>query len=359
MSDTLSSPLAADLNHIMAHTQGLWENLRGQKLFITGGTGFFGRWLLESFMKANEQLELNASVTVLTRNQADFRRKAPALSSRPNLQLHEGDVRSFQFPPGPFAACIHAATEGDIRVMASDPLQAFDVNVEGTRHVLEFARQAGVRQFLFTSSGAVYGDQPTGLERIPESFRGGPDPTDIQSVYGIPGEAKRAAESLCILYSRQFGFNCTIARCFTFVGPHLPLDGKFALGNFIRDALAGGAIRIGGDGTPQRSYLYSADLVIWLWTILFRGTNSQTYNVGSDEAYSIRQIAETVAQLIPTQPQVTIAQSPDASRPVRRYVPDVNRARRELGLEVWTPLDSAVRKTLEFHQSEQSQYHEN
>ena len=141
-------------------------------------------------------------------------------------------------------------------MMATDPLQVFDVNVEGTRQVLEFARQAGVRRFLFTSSGAVYGRQPADLERLPEHFPGGPDPTDTQSIYGIAGEAKRAAESLCALYARQFGLNTVMARCFTFVGPDLPLDGKFAIGNFLRDAIAGNAIGVGGDGTPYRSYLY-------------------------------------------------------------------------------------------------------
>ncbi|MEO6994951.1 MAG: NAD(P)-dependent oxidoreductase [Lacunisphaera sp.] len=342
-------PLAIDLDHIMAHTDGLWENLRGQKLFITGGTGFVGQWLLESFMRANDELQLEASVTVLTRDRAAFEQKAPALAARSNLELHEGDVRTFQFPAGEYAACIHAATEADSHVMASAPLQAFDINVEGARQALEFARHAGVRRFLFTSSGAIYGNQPPELDRIPEHFRGGPDPIDTQSTYGIPGEAKRAAESLCILYGRQYGFESVIARCFTFVGPHLPLQAKFAIGNFIRDALAGGPIRIAGDGTPLRSYLYASDLTIWLWTLLFRGASGQAYNVGSDEAYSISQVAECVAQQLAVRPLITKAQRQDPLRPIHRYVPDITRARNELGLDVWTSLDAAIHKTLKFH----------
>jgi nucleoside-diphosphate-sugar epimerase len=310
MTDVQSSPLATDLDEIMVRTGDLWAGLRQQNLFLTGGTGFFGRWLLESFLRANEQFDLQASVTVLTRDPVAFRQKAPSLATHAAVRLHQGDARNFQFPTGRFTACIHAATEADSHVMASNPLQAFDVNVEGTRRVLDFARHAGVKRFLFTSSGAIYGSQPPDLKSISEDYCGGPNPIDAESLYGIPGEAKRTAESLCILYARQYGFECSIARCFTFVGPHLVLDGKFAIGNFLRDALSGGPIRVGGDGTPQRSYLYAADLTVWLWTILFRGVNGQAYNVGSDEAFSIRQIAETVAHHAGAGARVTVAQPP-------------------------------------------------
>ena len=335
-----------DLDHILAHTQSLWDDLRGQCLFITGGTGFFGIWLLESFCHANDQLGLQASATVLTRSPEAFRNKAPHLASHPAIQLHAGDVRSFQFPDGPFAACIHAATEADAQVMACDPLQSFDINVEGTRQVLEFARQAAVRRFLFTSSGAIYGRQPPQLERIPEHFSGGPDPTDTQSTYGIPGEAKRAAEALCVLYALNFGFATVIARGFSFVGPHLPLNGKFAIGNFIRDALAGGPIRVAGDGTPLRSYLYAADLAIWLWTILLRGTHSQAYNVGSETGLPIAAVARTVRDCVTPPPLLQIALTPDSGQLPARYVPSTLKAQADLGLRVTVDLREAIRRTV-------------
>jgi len=204
--------------------------LRGQRIFITGGTGFFGRWLLESFAWANTRLDLKAEVVVLTRNPAAFAKKAPQLAANPAIQLHVGDVRDFIFPPGRFSHVIHGATDASVKLNQENPLLMFDTIVEGTRRTLELAAAAGARKFLFISSGAVYGKQPPELSHIPEDFVGAHDPTNPLSSYG---EGKRAGEMLAAILARQHGFEAKIARAFTFVVPHLPLDGHFAVGSNI------------------------------------------------------------------------------------------------------------------------------
>jgi len=342
----MGNPLAADLEHILAHTQGLWEELRGQRLFITGGTGFFGCWLLESFAWANDKLGLDASALVLTRDPSAFAKKAPHLAAHPAIQLHVGDVRSFEFPAGRFSHIIHAATEASARLNEEDPLRMLDTIVQGTRRALDFARHCGATKFLLTSSGAVYGRQPPDLTHIPEDYPGGPDPTDPRSAYG---EGKRVAEMLCVLYARQYGLQAKIARCFAFVGPYLPLDAHFAIGNFIRDGLQGGPIQVKGDGTPYRSYLYAADLAIWLWTILLRGEPCRPYNVGSEFGLTIKDLAYMVAHASGPHVELQIAWQPAPSKPAERYVPSTQQAQSELSLRQRVDLGESIQRTIAWH----------
>lgn len=339
-------PLAADLDHILEHTGGLWEELRGQRLFLTGGTGFFGCWLLESFLWANARLELGAQAVVLSRDPQAFARKMPHLARHPAIRLHQGDIRSFSFPEGHFSHVIHAATEASAKLNAEAPLLMVDTIVEGTRRALDFALQCGAKKFLLTSSGAVYGKQPPELTHVPEDYNGAPDPMDAGSAYG---NGKRMAEHLCALYARQHGLETKIARCYAFVGPYLPLDIHFAIGNFLRDALKGACIRVNGDGTPYRSYLYAADLAIWLWTILFSGQSARPYNVGSAEGLTIREVATAVAASVTPPCPVVVAREPVAGEAAQRYVPSTRRAATELDLNCWIPLQEAIRKTADWY----------
>jgi nucleoside-diphosphate-sugar epimerase len=334
---------AEDLNHILNHSSGLWGEVRGQTVFMTGGTGFFGCWLLESLLWANDQMGLGTRVVLLSRSPRSFAARAPHLANHPAVHMIEGDVRTFEYPAGDFPIVLHAATEASAKLNQENPLLMFETVVEGTRRTLEFARTHGTRRFLLTSSGAVYGQQPPKMTHIPEEYLGAPNPMDPNAAYA---EGKRAAEMLCRLYSHQFGLEVKIARCFAFVGPHLPLNAHYAIGNFIRDALQGGPIRVSGDGSPFRSYLYAADLAVWLWTILFKGEPCRPYNVGSDRGISIAELANLVRQVVNPDLEIAIARQVDPSQPAQRYVPSTERARCELRLESWVPLEEAVHKTV-------------
>jgi dTDP-glucose 4,6-dehydratase len=340
------NPLAADLDRVLLRTRPLWEELRGSRLFVTGGTGFFGCWLLESFAWANQELGLDAKMLVLTRNRASFRLKAPHLAGRPDIQFQEGDIRNFAFASGPFSHVIHAATEASEKLNNENPGLMLETIEAGTRRALEFAAHCGAKKFLLTSSGAVYGAQPPDLTHIAEDYAGAPDVSNARSAYG---EGKRLSELLCAIYGPRHGIETKIARCFAFVGPYLPLDAHFAIGNFIRDDLAGGPIAIKGDGTPFRSYLYAGDLVAWLWRILLRGASNRPYNVGSSQAVTIAETAAAVSRALGKNTPITIAQKPVAGAPPKRYVPSVSRAATELQLDQWTPLEDAIRATARWH----------
>src|SRR6185436_2948569 len=181
---------------------------------------------------------------------------------------------------------------------------------QGTRRVLDFAVKCQAKKILFTSSSTVYGKQPTEITHMPEDYIGAPNPTDLSSYNATLGLGKRTAEFFCAYYAKTFGIEIKIARCFSFVGPGLPLDVHYAIGNFIKDGLAGKPINILGDGTSRRSYLYMSDLMVWLWTILFKGESSRAYNVGSEEDVSIAELARAVAEVFENKIAVKIAKSP-------------------------------------------------
>jgi nucleoside-diphosphate-sugar epimerase len=333
---------STDLDLILRETETLWKPMRGQRIFITGGTGFFGCWLVESFCHINRELGLDASATVLTRSPAKFIAKAPHLAADPHLQLLAGDVRDFQFPDGEFPFVIHAATEASTRQAAEAPLEMLSTILAGTERTLEFAAAHGTVRFLLTSSGAVYGKQPSTITHLSEAYGGAPDPLDPSSVYA---EGKRAAELMCSLYQKMTGIECAIARCWAFCGPHLPLDAHFAIGNFIGNVLRKEPILIQGDGTPRRSYLYGADLAAWLWTMLFRAPSLTPINVGSDKDVSIVELARKVAEVLDPDAVIRVAGSPIPGSPPSRYVPSVHRARELLGLEQTVNLEESIRRT--------------
>jgi nucleoside-diphosphate-sugar epimerase len=354
MEDVVTAPmanaLAVDLERALAQAPATWEELRGARIFVTGGTGFIGSWLLETLLWANDRLSLGASVVVLTRDGHAFTRGTPHLANHPCVAVAEGDVRVLDGSLGAFTHVVHGAFSSG---SALDPRTTFDTIVDGTRRTLEFARRAGARRFLFTSSGAVYGPQPATLSHISEDYPGGPDAADPGQAYA---EGKRAAEMLCAVYADQ-QLEPAIARCFALVGPYLPVDAHFAAGNFVRDALKGGPIEVAGDGTAVRSYLYASDLAVWLWTILLRGTPLQPYNVGSEEAISIADLARTVAGLFTPPREVRIAKVPPPGATPHRYVPSTRRARSGLGLQATVGLEHGLARTLEWHRRHVSSSH--
>jgi nucleoside-diphosphate-sugar epimerase len=332
-----------DLDHILEHTTPLWNEMRNQHLFITGGTGFFGCWLVESFVHINRTLNLNAHATILTRSPRAFTRKCPHLAADPAITLLTGDVRNFEFPSGDFPFVIHAATEASAVQLAEDPQAMLTTILEGTDRTLQFASTHNTQKLLFTSSGAIYGPQPPNITHISEDYV---TPETNLNVYA---QGKRTAEEMCAQCATQFPIEIKIARCFAFVGPHLPLDAHFAIGNFLRNALHNQPIAIAGDGTPLRSYLYAADLTIWLWTMLFRAPSMQPFNVGSEDAISIADLAHTIANTLNPTLEIKVARPPTPGVPPLQYIPSTQRAQQLLGLKQLISLEEAIRRTAAWH----------
>lgn len=334
------NPLSSDdLAFMCSALEARADRLRGAHVLITGASGFVGLWLTEALVALDRCFDLRASLTLVARDGGRLRtRHAHLLGQGTPMAILEQDVRDLRLVEQP-SHVVHAAASASATLNDADPREMISVIVDGTRRVLDATQ--GADRFVFVSSGAIYGAQPEML--VSEEFLGGPDVTSPRSAYA---EGKRLAEVLCAIAAARSSRTISTARAFAFVGPWLPLDTHFAVGNFLRDALAGAPIVVQGDGSALRSYLYAAELAVWILGILVDGQTGRAYNVGSDQPTSIATLAGTVGDLFGV--PVDIRGTPQGG-PAHRYVPSVQRARDELGLVQTISLRDALLRTARWH----------
>ena len=325
---------------------------QNKKIFITGGTGFFGKWIIKTHSKFFSTF--NVKLFILCRNLNKFKNSFLELKNFRNINLIKGDIRNFAFLKEKFDFVIHCAMPSNYENFPKDEI--LDIGINGTKRVIEFAKFCGAKRLLFISSGVVYGSQPSHIEKISEKDVGFVqlDPKNPKTYYA---EAKRIGELLCFSAFYKGELDIVIARCFSFIGPYIKLDAHLAVGNFIRDALKGGPIVIKSDGTKINSYMYAEDLGVWLWTILLKGKSGEVYNVGSEKGLSLKELAEKIAEIsekvlkLNKKPKVIIQKKLDPEKIPERYVPSTKKVRKELGLKENTSLEEAIEKTIKFYQT--------
>ena len=302
------------------------------RTLITGGTGFVGRSIIESY-KTVETGSLGI-VTVTSRTPQRFSQELVTHSLWDVLE---------ECPLQPnFDVIIHAATTAT----ADNPLDSEIIsNMEkGTKNVIEFAQRHSVPpRLVLLSSGAVYGEMPSAMIDFPEDFN--TDSTILSNNYRY-ALGKRALEIQAEIANANGKVPCVIARLFAFSGRHLPLNRHFAIGNFVLDALTSGEITVRSDGKSVRSYLDSYDMAHWLRTIALDGQPGHIYHVGSERQISIADLASLVAsrvsRFVGAEVPVHINGTTSTTDGVARYVPSTAKTRSELNLSETVSLEESI-----------------
>lgn len=335
--------LAPEVDALLANAGLDIARLKGKCVFVTGATGFFGIWMLLALVRIQQRLDGDLKLVALSRQPAAFLAQHAAFDFARHVDFVAGDVGQFRYLQGQVTHLIHMATTNAAETFSGQSqFSKLALLYEGTQNVL--SQCAGrLESVLMTSSGVAYGHVLN--DRICESDQGLLDSTDARSALAL---GKLVAEYMVSSFAEQQKYAFSIARCFSFAGPYLPLDLHYAFGNFIRSAQRQEPLLIRGDGLDRRSYLYVGDAIAWLLRLLVEPRN-QIYNVGSEKDLTIQALALRIAEIsghgLPVETLGQVAPKDNFRRP--SYLPSTEKIRRDYpGLAEWTDVNQMIEKML-------------
>ena len=313
-----------------------------KRIAVTGGTGFMGSWIAEMVASLNDEYQLGITLDLYARNTRAWAKKYSHLSNRKDIFLRSQDVRSpFEFQHDTHFI-VHAAGIPDNRIHASDPLRVQQTTVLGTANTLDAANQlTQLERFLNISSCLVNGvsNRPGAISEV-DFF-----PIAAGQLHQVYVDSKRASESLSALYRSQFRLPISVMRPFTFVGPYQELDRPWAINSFLNDAITGRDIRIHGDGTARRSYLYGSDAAWWVLTALVKGQSASVYNLGSAIPVTHSELIQLICEKALLKPRLSFNTSPLSLSHQDDLFPDITFTTKHLGIDQTCSLEQAIEKT--------------
>ena len=274
------------------------SSLRDSRILIAGASGMIGRALVDVLMEMNSQLRLGISACVCGRNAGSLEKAFAPYLGVGNFSLLVHDVNNPIPESGDFDCIIHAASNTHPVQYSTDPVGTITANVLGTMNLLEYARLHSVRRFVFLSSVEIYGEARPDLPAFSEGDLGYIDCNTVRA--GYP-EGKRAGESLCCAYARQYGLDFVVPRLCRVYGPTMRAGDSKALSQFIRKAASGGDIVLKSDGSQFYSYIDVFDAASAIITVMLKGENGGAYNVSSArQDITLRELAQKLASLAGT-----------------------------------------------------------
>ena len=303
MSDNLDEIFTTDIKVIAEDLRDFYEELEGKTVLIAGGKGFLGTYFTNVLIKINETLSKQVKIIVLD---SLITSKDKEDNSNSNVKFLQQDIsESFELHDD-IDYIIHAASIASPPTYRKFPIKTVDVNYQGTRNLLEIARERKIKSMLFLSSSEIYGDPE--VFPTPESYVGKVSCTGPRACYD---ESKRLAETISILYFQQYEIPIKIARPFNVYGPYLNLNDGRIIPDFMNNAIKKSEIIIHSDGTPTRSFCYVSDAISAFFRLLFSEHNGMIYNVGNDEEVSVKEVAETIQKIMGKSINIRMVESND------------------------------------------------
>ena len=347
MKNKQNKDIKSDCELVFQKASGKLKKLSGSTLLITGGTGFFGSWVSELVFYMNENHKMNVRLYLVDRDFEDFKSSLPHLVESENMKFIRSDIRHLTEIPSEVNYIIHAANNPDNRFHSSRPLESMTTVAEGIRAVVKSSSLTqNLLKIVNISSSSVYSMGKDCDKNFIESDQGYAFNKKIKNCFG---EANRYGESLCHAARNEFRLPIINVRPFTFCGAYQSIDSPWAINNFINDAINKRPISIFGDGNTVRSYMYGADLAVWLIIIMLYSEDGKTYNVGNGTGFSLREIAEKVSSFFQPSPSVLLNTSLTIQSNNTLLLPDISKAEKDFGLAQYTDIDRSIKRTVEWY----------
>lgn len=327
-----------------------WDGLAGSSVLVTGASGMLPSYACYVLLGLNDLLGTGITVHGLVRNEAKARRILGPLLDRPDFRLIVADVATFTDGSTAFDHVVHGASAARPALHAADPVATIKANLLGTLNLLDLCVAGGARSFSLMSSAEVYGAQPEGTTLIAEDSYGGFDILNPRACYS---EGKRAAETICAAYAKQFGIACTIPRFGHIYGPGMALDDGRVQADFAAAVIAGRDVTLNSAGLATRTYTYVSDAISGLFHALLKGESATAYNIADPAGLvSIRELARLFVAARPGKGlRLRFSNPADQSAFAASAAQGLSSARIEaLGWRPRVALPEGIDRTLRYHE---------